>query len=537
MIFGQNRLVEIIGAKNLQGYDPYLTDDFTKAFIGGEKVVVYYPPDHSLSASTYHFNSDSGTTNSLGVFYSEEDRNVSNAEDSLLKFRKDFVLPYQTNLTIQMGSSVSSPLPLSDSATGGSGFDAFFIKGSVVVGESSGAKRYYSGPFKGWSKELECVCEGTTAVNQLDGSDCRGWLKGSLYEKNYIYSYHDVFNYIGEPKQIADHKNPFNDGFMTGTPFETLNYSWSNVLDRTNRPIPYNMLVDGKGNYAVLIGRKHAIVHKDADIDTTNLRFYSNEYGMTSVNVVAQISDFRSLWDQTGFASPNVNENTMMAFQGMSAHWQGVKLLKFETNLPEDINQIVLYDPYGSDMIYYGLAFGQDGRGSVGVFCPPLTGDITGSNQLTNNKSGKSRLSFTKDNKCGSFPYPLVVGGDCCGCKTPRTIMSLMLDGVSEDQSVGAVLEGDIGSPVITYYNDTPVFLGFIDSVGYREHAYADLIGVGIGSKKKYPVSWGTELSIFDVLQLYFTLTGNDSFLNATAFNRNTTPDAKYPFPIGFPKT
>jgi hypothetical protein len=112
-----------------------------------------------------------------------------------------------------------------------------------------------------------------------------------------------------------------------------------------------------------------------------------------------------------------------------------------------------------------------------------------------------------------------------------------MLDGVSEDQSVGAVLEGDIGSPVITYYNDTPVFLGFIDSVGYREHAYADLIGVGIGSKKKYPVPWGTELSIFDVLQLYFTLTGNDSFLNATAFNRNTTPDAKYPFPIGFPKT
>jgi hypothetical protein len=113
MIFGQNRLVEIIGAKNLQGYDPYLTDDFTKAFIGGERVVVYYPPDHSLSASTYHFNSDSGTTNSLGVFYSEEDRNVSNVEDSLLKFRKDFVLPYQTNLTIQMGlMHFSSKVPL-----------------------------------------------------------------------------------------------------------------------------------------------------------------------------------------------------------------------------------------------------------------------------------------------------------------------------------------------------------------------------------------------------------------------------------------
>lgn len=527
MIFGHNREFYVIAASNLPGYDPYLTAGLSADFVEGERIFVYYPPEHSLSGTAYQFGVDGGNIPFVGTFRSEADRTSSNNENSALTLRGDFVLPYQSNLTIRMGDGIKSPLPLADDGTsGGSGFDSFFIKGSVFVGESSGARRYYSGPFKGYTKELECVCEGATAVNELDGSDCRGWLKGSIYEATYIPNYHDVFNYVGQPRLNVDHKNPFNDSFMTGNEFGLLDYSWSNIPYRRNRPIPYNALSDGKGNYAVLIGRRHAIVNANSDIDTDNLRFYSEQQGLTTATVASSVGTFEQLWN-TMFNPIAQDEPGWDSYQGLSAHFSGVKILKFTNDLPEDILPISLYDPNGSDMVYYSLAFGQDGRGSVAVFCPPLTGNTT---------SGKARISFNENNRCGDFPFPLVIGGECCrtvGCG--RTIRSLMLPGVSEDMSVGAMLTGDRGGTVITYYDDVPLFLGFINSIGYRSGAYADMVGVGIGSTKKYTFPWESEISPLDVLNLYMVTVGASPDITASSIKveLGISPE-KYPFPLGF---
>lgn len=525
MIIGHDRQFHVIGSKNLPGYDPFLTDDFTKPFLVDEQIAFQYPPDHSLSGTYYQFDASSGVTQTPFTFVVEQERTVLNEEASELSIRADFILPYQSSVNLRMNSGVKSPFPLSDTgSTGGSGYDAFFIKGSIICGMLGGAKRYYAGPFKGYTKESECVCDGATAVNSLDGSDCRGWLKGSLYENGFSPSYSNRFKYVGEPRENVDHRNPFNDNFLTGTQFNSLDYTWCNIPYRGKRPIPYNLLNDGKGNYAVLIGKKHALVNANTDIDTDNLRFYSELHGLTTAQVVETIDNFQELWDSVGFIPLGNNQTSLDSFHGMSAHFQGLKMIRFANDLPSDISPISLYDPEGSDMIYYALAMGQDGRGHVGVFCPPLDGG---------NTSGVAVLSFTKNNQCGSFPYPLVVGGDCCGCKRDRTIRSLLLDGMTEDLSVGAILSGDRGGPVITYYSDRPVFLGFVNSEGYNSNAYANLVGVGLGSSKKYEFHWGASFGLIDLLGLYMALTGND-ILNPPIKTIRSIEEKKYPFPIGF---
>jgi hypothetical protein len=527
MIVGHNREFYIIGASNLPGYDPYLTADFTKAFLVGEDVTVFYPPEHPQANSQYEFDS----LNSLSApftFIGEQARIVLNQEGSILIHKPDYVMPYQTNLVLKMKNDTNSPFPLNDAGySGGSGFDAFFIKGSVFKGVQSGARRYYSGPFKGYTKESECVCEGTTATNELDRSDCRGWLKGSIYEIDYDPNFKELFNYVGEPKENVDHRQPFNDEFLTGTPFDSIDYTWCNIPYRQKRPVPYNKLSDNKGNYAVLIGKKHALISSTTDIDTDNLRFYSESQGLTTAQVAHVINSFQELWDACGFIPLGNNQTSLASYAGMSSHFDGIKMVKFTKELPSDIAPVSLYDPVESDPIYYALALGQDGRGHVGVFCPPLAGE---------NTTGKATITFTKDNECNSFPQPLVIGGDCCGtdCKNnPRITRSLLLDGLFTDYSVGAVLAGDMGGPVITYWNDRPVFLGFMKEKGYEQNAYAKMIGVGLGSSKKYEFHWGTSFGLIDLLNLYMALTGND-FLNTPIKTKRNISEEKYPYPIGF---
>jgi len=110
-----------------------------------------------------------------------------------------------------------------------------------------------------------------------------------------------------------------------------------------------------------------------------------------------------------------------------------------------------------------------------------------------------------------------------------------MLPGVSEDMSVGAMLTGDRGGTVITYYDDAPLFLGFINSIGYRSGAYADMVGVGIGSTKKYTFPWESEISPLDVLNLYMVTVGASPDITASSIKveLGISPE-KYPFPLGF---
>lgn len=525
MIIGHDRQFYLIAAGNLPGYDPYLSADFSKSFINDEDVAIFYPPEHPNTNNPYWFDSLEGATAPQFSFVSEENRLVQNTEGNKLVQKPDQIFPYQTNLHLKMKKTTNSPLPLNDiGSSGGSGFDGFFIKGSVIKGLQSGAKRYYAGPFKGYTKETECVCDGVTATNTLDNSDCRGWLKGSIYENNYNPDYSEIFKYVGEPRENIDHKQAFNNGFMTGTAFNGLDFTWCNVPYRQKRPLPYNMLSDNKGNYAVLIGKKHAIVNASSDIDLDNYRFYSESAGLTAVQVVSVINNFQELWDACGFIPVNTNATSLASYQAMSKHFAGLKMVKFNEELPIDISPISFYDPEGSDPIYYALALGQDGRGHVGVFCPPLDGG---------NTSGQSTLSFTKNNECDSFPQPLVIGGDCCGCQKNITVRSLLLNGTTDDYSVGSVLTGDMGGPVITYWSDRPVFLGFMNEKGYDQKAYAKLIGVGLGSSKKYPFHWGTSFGLVDVFNLFMALTGEDMINSPIKTTRNISEE-KYPYPIGF---
>jgi hypothetical protein len=215
MIFGNNGSISIIAAKNMVGYDIFLTSDFTKEFINGESVSFYYPPEHPNANQKYQFGLVNGSKTTTPCRLSSEDTRTIQSEDEELKLLRDFIYPYQTSLVLGMNQNTSSILPLSDDGmSGGSGYDGFLLKGSVIYGESSGAKRYYAGPFKGYSKEVESVCQGTTAMNIMDGSDCLGWLKGSVYENGYDPKYHDLFSYSDEPKQKIDHRNPYNQFFM-----------------------------------------------------------------------------------------------------------------------------------------------------------------------------------------------------------------------------------------------------------------------------------------------------------------------------------
>jgi hypothetical protein len=505
MIFGNNGSISVIAAKNMVGYDIFLTSDFTKEFTNGESVSFYYPPEHPNANQKYQFGLVNGSKTTTPCTMSSEDTRTINSEDQELKLLRDFIYPYQTSLFLGMNQNTSSILPLSDDGmSGGSGYDGFLLKGSVIYGESSGAKRYYAGPFKGYSKEIESVCQGTTAMNIMDGSDCLGWLKGSVYENGYDSKYHDLFSYPDEPKQKVDHRFPYNRFFMQNTPFADLNYSWLNVPNRKNRPIPYNMLgTSNKGTYAALITRKHALVLNSRDVAPENLVFYSLSQGLTSVAVSSSVNTFKEMWDAIGFVNENSNATTLENFNALSAYFNNIKILTLSSELPSDVTPISLYDNYGSDKVLYSMVFDQEGRGHHSAFCPPLTKDSI---------SGTSDIRLDTNNTCNviseSMAFPTALS----------------------NTTTAKIMSGDIGSPVITYSDSVPVLMGFLSSYDNVDDAViGTTTGLEIGSTKLYTFPWGYSYSPISILNLYLGLGGCQA--NSHQIHERTID--QYPYPNG----
>jgi len=484
MIFGNNGSISVIAAKNMVGYDIFLTSDFTKEFTNGESVSFYYPPEHPNANQKYQFGLVNGSKTTTPCTMSSEDTRTINSEDRELKLLRDFIYPYQTSLFLGMNQNTSSILPLSDDGmSGGSGYDGFLLKGSVIYGESSGAKRYYAGPFKGYSKEIESVCQGTTAMNIMDGSDCLGWLKGSVYENGYDPKYHDLFSYSDEPKQKVDHRNPYNQFFMHDTPFADINYAWLNVPNRKNRPIPYNMLgTSNKGTYAALITPKHALVLNSRDVAPENLVFYSESQGLTSVAVSSSVNTFKQMWDAIGFVNENTNATTLQNFNALSTHFDGIKILTLASELPSDVTPVKLYDNYGSNSVFYSLLFDQEGRGHHSAFCPPLTKDSV---------VGTAEIRLDTNNICNT------------------TSESMQFPTAPITTPTSKVMGGDIGSPVVTYNNYASVLMGFLSGYNHTDDKVSGtMIGFGIGSSKMYEFSWGYSHSPMNILNMYLALSG-----------------------------
>jgi hypothetical protein len=518
MIFGYQKKATVIAAQNLLGYDNFITSDFSKEFIQGENLEFLYPPDHELAGTKYAHDYMGAASTVFGTYIIEESREGREfQENSSLNVNKDFVYPYQTNLQIQYHSSVNSGLrPITDrGVTADLGVDSFIIKGSIISGVSSGAKRFYSGPFKGFTKEIECVCEGATSVNLMDGTDCKGNLKGSYYEEGYSPYKQDIFKYAGEPRMRVDFAQPFSTTFMEGTPYEGLDYTWLNIRDRSKRPIPYSMFTDsGKGVSAVLISPKHAIVSVESDIDVSNLKFYSSESGLTTATVATSVSTFKQMWDAIGFVSENTSPAVLEKYEELSSYFDDIKVITFAQALPDDISPIGIIDINTTDPIFFGLAISHEARGHHGIFCPPL-------NKTEFDPSILPRLTFKQTNYCPQIP----------------SSASHELSGTDGTERTVAVVRGDVGSPVITYYRDVPVFLGLVSGAGYTYYSnplsntsFALLRGMGIGSSKEIVFPWGQSWSPLAFLNAYLALVG-ESVTSIVPIRAESDTNLSYPYP------
>jgi hypothetical protein len=514
MIFGYDCKATVIAAGNMFGYDIFTGEDFVKPFVEGETLQLLYPPDHGNSGSNFEFDSHLGST-VLGIFAQERGRStVYHPETAGLIINPDSVYPYQSEIDITTLPTFNSGLrPISDrDVTADNGIDSFLLKGSVIVGSVSGAKRFYAGPFKGFTKEIECVCEGATAVNELDGMDCKGNLKGSYYEDGFSPVLCNLFNYSDQPRTIIDVATPFNPLFMSNTPYSELDYTWINTRNRFKRPVPYSMESDsGKGVSAVLISSRHAIVSASTDIDNLNLRFYSAVSGFITPTVSSSVNTFKQMWDVIGFVDENSSAEVLAKYNEMAAYFDDIKVITFTGNLPSDIQPIQLIDAYGSSPVFYGLAIGQEARGHHGTFCPPFTGS-----------------SFNPS----VLPTLLFKGSDAC-----VNIPSSELHEMGNTVRTTAVVRGDNGSPVITYYRGKPVFLGLVTGAGYTYYsdpkklvAFASLHGTGIGSSKPITFPWGTTWTPISFLNQYLSLSGVSA--KSVVLTRETVDtNQTYPYP------
>lgn len=514
MIFGYDCKATVIAAGNMFGYDIFTGEDFVKPFVEGETLQLLYPPDHGNSGSNFEFDSHLGST-VLGIFAQERGRDTNYfSETETLFLNADIVFDYQSEIDIITLPTFNSGLrPISDRGiSGDKGIDSFLLKGSIIQGSSSGAKRFYAGPFKGFTKEIECVCEGATSVNTLDGMDCKGNLKGSYYEWTFDPDIHNILNYSDQPKTIVDINQPFNQSFMVNTPYHGLDYTWINVRNRFKRPIPYSMESDsGKGVSAVLISSRHAIVSASADIDDLNLRFYSGVSGFVTPTVSTSANTFKQMWDAIGFVDENSSAEVLAKFNEMAAYFDDIKIITFTTDLPADIQPIELIDVHTSSPVFYGLAIGQEARGHHGTFCPPFTGS-----------------SFNP----AVLPTLLFKGSDAC-----VNMPTLELHEMGNTVRTTAVVRGDNGSPVITYYRGKPVFLGLVTGAGYTYYsdpkklvAFASLHGAGIGSSKPITFPWGTTWTPISFLNQYLSSSGV-SAKNVSLTRNATDTNQTYPYP------
>jgi len=514
MIFGNDCRATVIAAGNMMGYDIFTGSDFVKPFVEGEQLQLLYPPDHGNSGSNYLFDSHLGST-VFGIFSGERGRQtLYYPETENLVVNPDEPFPYQTEMDIVSLPTFNSGLrPITDrDITADNGIDAFPLKGSIIVGAVSGAKRFYAGPFKGFTKEIECICEGATAVNLIDGTDCKGNLKGSYYESGFDPALHNLFNYSDQPRTIVDINTPFNEFFMANTPYEELDYTWINVRNRFKRPVPYSMLSNNdKGVSAVLITQQHAIVSAEADIDNENLRFYAGASGFITPSISSSVTTFKQMWDAIGFVNENSSAETLARFNELKSYFDDIKIIKFASALPNTVRPIELLDIHTSDPIFYAIAIGQEARGHHGSFCPPLNGS-------TFDPSVLPTLLFKGSDACSHMPSSTMHQME----QTIRTI---------------SVVRGDNGSPVITYYRGDPVFVGLVTGAGYTYYsdpskrvAFASLRGTGIGSTKPVTFPWGVSWSAFTFLNQYLSISGMAA-TNKQLIRESTDTNTTYPYP------
>ena len=501
MIFGNNRVATIIVASNLPGYDIFLTDDFTKSFSESEPIRILYPPDHPKAGQYFvqNFTQFTNDETIFGVVVAEIQRiTYIREENTNITVNLDAILPYQTELNIAQFVTTQTglrPITDADDETD-AGVDAFLLEGSIIVGVYTGAKRYYAGPFKGFTKENESVCEDPVEINLMDGSDCKGWKKGSYYESGYIPSMYDVFSYAGQPAMRVDPNAPFNTEFMKSTPFAGLNYTWLNVRNRRERPIPYSMTSpQGKGVSAVAISQKHAIVLNSVDIDSNYLKFYSDSVGIVTRSISSSINTFKQMWDAIGFVDENRDAVTLASFNELKKYFEGIKIITLNTQLPSDIVPIQLLDIASSDSIFWAMAIGQEARGHCGIFCPPL-----------------SKSSFD----IGTAPK-LLFTSEVNNCTTTANKTSKELADTAKTLSV---VTGDEGSPVVTYQQNKNVLVGLVSEASQEDPtitsffqvpntshtSIAKIIGIGMGSSKKYKMGWGYSFSPNEILNLYLAI-------------------------------
>jgi len=529
MIYGKNRHATIIVAKNIPGYNDFVNEDFTLDFSPGEKIKIQYPPDHPDSGSYYEQASTQldGDPFIFGIVVSDTKRKI-HEEDKQIKFNKDFIQPYQSELTVAILPSFQSGFrPLSDrnlNADGGK--DAFILMGSVVEGVDSKAKRFYVGPFKGFTKEIQGVCTEPKQPNLMDGGDCDGWKKGSYYESGYNPKKHDVFVYAGEPAYRVDHKNPFNKDFMRFTPYERKKYAFLNIRNRKPRPIPYDILADNdKGYSAVLLTNKHVLVSKFTDINNADLKFYSPSEGVITSTVASSVDTFKQIWDTIGFVGENRDSTTQDSFNKLSDSFSSYKIITLANELPEDTTKVQLLDLEKSNPIFYGMVLSHEGRGHVGIFCKPM-------DKTTYDDANGIDLSFQNPEKCGG---------------------NFRLIGTTPADDTLIPTVADKGSPVLTYFINRLVFLGFCSGIGFAERAiksqtdifstdfdsFVRVHGCSIGSTKKYPMGWGVSYSSFDILNMYLESKGDTqkAVTNEVIRSKGTT-SFYYPYPdIEFTKS
>lgn len=549
MIHGPSKLVRVIVAKILPGYSNFVDSSFDRDFFDGEPLVVYYPPDHENAGQKYPYKEletkDSSTQNLniMGVFVKETPRIESEDE------KNDPIKKYHTSITL---TPIFSAKEGFGPATNATGLDTFVYRGSIIQGLSSGTKRFYDGPFFGFTVEKQEGCSGSTDVyhNNFDGSSCQGNLKGSFYEDGYKPNRHDVFNYMTGQSWYVNDIVPYNNKFMAGTPF-SLDMSWLLVRDRNKRPIPYRM--DIHSHSAVTITRKHVLISGTKGyaypykfVGDYGGRYYIrqiNEYQNTTTGPFsgsdAYTRDFKNMWSLLGF--PNPETQWISSYNAMMSHFVDCTIVTLTDDLSGKTLPISLIDDNTSQQFNWAMVIGQEGRG-----------------HLTHN--------------CHENPnYKEWSFSPCFSCSNESKLISKMPPNCTNSDVGMLMCVGDEGSPLITYYRGSPVFLGMLtsyvnDSGTLKYYDYNKTItatpkgrdkfctlhnetdyrfsgqlsrgqflgGSGIGSSVEYSFPWG-KMSPIQFLNMWLNKDGPD--YNGLNYNAKTVSlireetDTQFTFP------
>jgi hypothetical protein len=517
--------------------------------------VIYYPPDHPNADTKYNYtileddDQQAAGLKIVGLFGGESARSISGIESS-----RDTPKSYHLDFYIIPFMGVDQDIhPL----TSENGYDCFLLKGSIIEGLSSGARRFYDGPFKGFTVESQdgCIRDGNPDVtpNTLDGATCRGYLKGSYYEGGYDPLRHDVFVYTGTTNHVLNPESPLNGVFMTGTPFGNVPMNWLALRNREKRPIPYRMQIDGgKGQSAVLITSRHALISGTKEYGY-QYRFYSPSQGMIQVNVEKSTAtigpyttgletrDFKNIWNGLGFRDPTGDPELTATYNALMESFRDCTVVTFDQDLPDDVVPVDLIDRNESDVIRWAMTIGQEGRGHLVYTCENIK-DV-------------ARWEFSHCPKCE-------------GEKDPA-----LPPGCDIDDFGKFPVNGDITAPLFTYrgfgqFETIPVFLGFMTEIADKKFENLDFVentvmsrnsppneecftnnpvefsrsgqfmrvfyqsAWDIGNSKKYILPWGYEISAIELLNMWVKLDG-DYDVESIQFQANQDDTQEtYPYPL-----